>query len=56
MCIALDVIGKKSVEYYLQATVFNNCKYKLINYLDFEAQLFDKETFITRFLLKSLIE
>lgn len=26
VCIALDLIGKKSVDYYLMATVYQNCK------------------------------
>ena len=57
VCIGLDQIGKKSVDYYLMATVFQNCKNIKANHpLDAEANQFDKETFMTRFLLKSIIE
>lgn len=39
------------------ATVFQNCKNVHANHsLDTEANQFDKETFMTRFLLKSIIE
>ena len=57
-CIAFDEIGKLSVDYCLMASVYQICKYFVFSYphLDDIAELLDRETSLTRFMLKCMIE